>query len=268
MVNSTPRPLYPPGKTRYPLHRRVGGPHKILLGWANLGGEVYEIWGSQSGVAEDWSLGCECCAAGCIEVKISATCHLLTPWSSYESNRSSPSQEIPAFYGTRTFITAFTSVRHLSISWARSIQSILPTHFLKIHLNIILPSTPGPSKWSLSHRFPHHNPIYTSPLPHTCCMPRPFHSRFDHRTILGKEYRPLSSSLYSFLRSPFTSALLSPNILLNTLFSNTLSLRSSLNGDQISHPYKTKGKIVVLYIVTFKFWGIKLEDKRFCTEWY
>ena len=30
----------------------------------------------------------------------------------------------PAFHGTRRFITAFTSARHLSLSWARSIQSI------------------------------------------------------------------------------------------------------------------------------------------------
>jgi len=59
-------------------------------------------------------------------------------------------------------------------------------------------------------------------------------------TILGEEYRSLSSSLCSFLHSPFTSSLLGPNILLNTLFSNTLSLRSSLNvSDQVSHPYKT-----------------------------
>ena len=27
VVNTTPRPLYPPGKTRYPLYRRLGGPH-------------------------------------------------------------------------------------------------------------------------------------------------------------------------------------------------------------------------------------------------
>jgi len=40
-------------------------------------------------------------------------------------------------------------------------------HFPKNLLNIILPSTPVSPKWSLSLRFPHQNPAYTSPLPHT-----------------------------------------------------------------------------------------------------
>jgi hypothetical protein len=82
--------------------------------------------------------------------------------------------------------------------------------------------------------------------------------------IFGEEYRSLSSSLCSFLYSPVISSLLGPNILLSTLFSNTLSLRSSLSvGYQISHPYKTTGKIIFLYMCL----DSKLEDKRFCAEW-
>ena len=69
------------------------------------------------------------------------------------------------------------------------------------------------------------------------------------RKILGEQYRSLSSSLCNFLHSPVTSSLLGPNILLKTLFSNTLSLCSSLHvSDQVSHPYKTTGKIIVLYV--------------------
>ena len=77
---------------------------------------------------------------------------------------------------------------------------------------------------------------------------------FTTRTILGRELRSLSSSLCNFLHSPVTSSLLGPNALLNTLFSNTRSLRPSLNvSDQVSHPYRTKGKIIVLYILIFKW---------------
>jgi len=35
-------------------------------------------------------------------------------------------KKFPTFYVTRRFITALTSVRHLSLSWASSIQSIPP----------------------------------------------------------------------------------------------------------------------------------------------
>jgi hypothetical protein len=37
--------------------------------------------------------------------------------------------------------------------------------------------------------------------------------------------------------------------------------------DQVSHSYKTIGKIIVLYILIFVFLDSKLVDKRMCTEW-
>ena len=104
------------------------------------------------------------------------------------------------------------------------------SHFLNINLNIILQSTPGSPQWSLSFRLLHQNPVHACPLPHTPYMPRPSNSsRFYHSHDMGEEYRSLSSSLRSFIHSTVTSSLLDTNILINTLFSNTLNLRSSFN---------------------------------------
>ena len=57
-----------------------------------------------------------------------------------------------AFHGTRRFITALTSVRHLSVSWASPIQSIYPhptcwrsVLILSTHLSLGLPSGLLPS---------------------------------------------------------------------------------------------------------------------------
>ena len=76
-----------------------------------------------------------------------------------------------------------------------------------------------------------------SPIRATC----PVHLFLLHLitlTILGVAYRSLSSLLCSFLHSPVTLSLLVPNILLNTLYSNTISLCSSFNvSDQVSHPH-------------------------------
>jgi len=55
--------------------------------------------------------------------------YLLTPWSRVLLEKltgSAASQEIPRFFGTRRFITVLTSPRHLSLSWANSIQSPPP----------------------------------------------------------------------------------------------------------------------------------------------
>ena len=89
--------------------------------------------------------------------------------------------------------------------------------------------------------------LYTSLLSpkRTTCPSHLIHLDFITRIVIGEQYRSLSSSGCSFLHSPVTSSLVGPNILFNTLFSNTLTLRSSLNvSDQVSHPYKTTGKII------------------------
>jgi hypothetical protein len=57
----------------------------------------------------------------------------------------------------------------------RQIESVpTPTsHFLKIHINIIIPSMSVSPKWCLCLRFLHQNPLHASPLPNTRYMPRP-----------------------------------------------------------------------------------------------
>ena len=81
--------------------------------------------------------------------------YLLTPWCTVLLEKLTCLQlvkKFPAFHGTRRFITALTSFRHLSLSWANPFQSIYPhpTSWISIlilstHLRLGLPSGLFPS---------------------------------------------------------------------------------------------------------------------------
>ena len=126
---------------------------------------------------------------------------------------------------------------------------------LSSHLRLGLPSGLFPSGFPTKTL---HTPLL-SPIRATCSGHLLL--EFITLTILGEEFRSLSSSLCSFLHSLVTSSLLGQNIPLNTLFLNTLNLRSFLNlSDQVSHPYKTTGKIIVLsFLLAEHKWVVALQ---------
>ena len=126
---------------------------------------------------------------------------------------------------------------------------------LSSHIRLVLPSGLFVSDFPT-------NPQYIPLLSfiHATCPTHFILLYLTTRIIFGGQYRLSSSSLCSLLHSTVTSLLLGPNILLSTLFSNTLTLRSSLNvSDQVSHPYTKTCKIIVPYILTLIFLDTKLE---------
>ena len=83
--------------------------------------------------------------------------------------------------------------------------------------------------------------------------------------IIFPEECHLCISLWSLFHFPVTSSLLGTN----NLFSIFLRLCSSyFVRVQISHPYTTMDKIIVLCIVRFIFLNSILENKSFYLEWY
>ena len=98
-------------------------------------------------------------------------------------------KQFPAFHGTRRFITALTSVRHLSLAWASPIQSIYthPTSWrsiliLSTHLRLCLPAGLFPSGFPTKNLYtPLSSPIRATSPAHLILLD------FITRTILGEE---------------------------------------------------------------------------------
>jgi hypothetical protein len=109
-------------------------------------------------------------------------------------------KKFPAFRGTRRFITAHTSVRHLSLSCASPIQSHIPTSHRSIlistHLRLGLPSGLFPSGFPTNNLYA---PL-SSPIRATC--PAHLILHFITRTILGEQDKSFSSSLCDLIHSP------------------------------------------------------------------
>ena len=172
---------------------------------------------------------------------------ILAPWNRVLIENLTGSQlvkKFPAFYGTWRFITAFTT-----LPYSEPYQSNPYPHpifwrailILSSHLCLGLASGFFPSCFPTKTLYA---PLLSSI--HATCPAHLILLDFITRTILGEEYRLLSSPLCNFLCSSVTLSLLHQNTFHSTLFSDTLSLRSSLNVcDQVSHPYKTTEKIII-----------------------
>ena len=117
--------------------------------------------------------------------------YLRTPWSRVLLEKLTGLQlvkKFPALYGTRRYITVFTSARHLSLSWANSIQSP-PLPLLRRSILILTCHLrPGLPSGLFNSGFPTRTLCTPLPYPiHATCPAHFILLDFTTLTILGKE---------------------------------------------------------------------------------
>jgi hypothetical protein len=121
---------------------------------------------------------------------------------SWEANRFAASQEIPRIlWNPKVDYISYKCPPLVPFLSQLNPVRTSTSHFLKIHLNIILPDTPGSFQWSLSLRFPYQTPVHASPFPiRATCPTHLILLDVITRIIMGEEYRSWRSLNYLYVK--------------------------------------------------------------------
>ena len=171
---------------------------------------------------------CDTHHLGCTAICTDLFTGSMAPWKGI---RFSASQEMPCIlwnpklhyrvYKIPPPVPVLSQVSPVHVPHPTSWRYIL---ILSCHLLVGLPSGLFPSGFPTKT-------LYT-PLLFPICATCPAHLillNLCTQIIVGMDYSSLSSSLWNLLHFHVTSSLLGPIILFSTLFSNTLSIHTSLN---------------------------------------